>query len=189
MSDVLITPENFSEYFYDVRTNRPQRGQVMARYAAVAEFVDGEMKRDIIDMLCLHNQIESAMKILRKLAGATEKDAIKVLLDMSRDLVTMSPKEVAEKPYQYVCEFFFYTKKEHIPLDPHWSCISIDNLEQFLDAADNKCQMKVRVLSDEEKPVVDSTYDHDQARSSGSAGADDRQTEAGSIFDGDTSTT
>lgn len=188
MSEITITRENFNEYFHDVRTNQPKRGQVMARYAAVAELVDGELKRDIIDMLCLHNQIESVMKILRKLAGATEQDAIKVPLEMSRDLLTLTPEQVAAKPYPFVCEFFFYTKKEHIPVDPHWSCISIDNLEQFLDAAENKCQMKARVLSDEEKPHVEPTYGHDEAGSSGAPSSDNGQAEAGSIFDGDPNT-
>jgi hypothetical protein len=188
MSDIVITNENFSQHFHDVRTNSPKRGQVMARYAATAELVDGDLKRDIIDMLCLHEQIESVMKILRKLAGATEKDAIKIPLEMSRDLLTMTPDEVAAKPYPYVCEFFFYTKKELIPVDPHWTCISIDNLEQFLDAADNKCKMTARVLSDEEKPKVEPTYGHDEAGSSGTACTDDREAEAGSIFDIDPST-
>jgi hypothetical protein len=46
MSGVEITAENFDSYFFDVRKNGPKKGQVMAKFSAVAELVDeGRLKR------------------------------------------------------------------------------------------------------------------------------------------------
>ena len=33
--DVIITESNFTDYFFTVSNHQPQRGQVIARYAAV----------------------------------------------------------------------------------------------------------------------------------------------------------
>lgn len=190
MSEIEITEANFNEYFHDVRKSQPARGQVMARYAAVAEFVDGSLKRDLIDMLCAHENPETVMKLMKKLGCATDRDSISVPLAMARDLVSMSPEKVAEKPYRFVCEAFFYTLKEHIPLDPHWTCISLKNLDDFLDANDQRIKLKGRILTDAEKPTDLSTYEHYESAWSdpGEEGFDDPQTDTGPIFDGGHST-
>lgn len=145
---VVITEENFGEYFFDVRMHKPQRGQVMARYTAVAEFIDGPMKQDIIGLLLKYNKAEAATKVLRKLGCATEKDSIRVCKEIVQDLMNgMTPEEVEKKPYEYTMEAFFYTKKEYVPIDdPHWSVISIANLDTFLDAAENKIKMKATLV-------------------------------------------
>lgn len=206
--EVVITEANFQEYFFDVRTHQPQRGQVIARYAAAAEFIDGGLKRDLVDYLCLHEQPDTVIKLMRKIGCATERDSISIPLAMARDLLhnRMSPDEVAKKPYRFVCEAFFYTKKEHIPLnDPHWTCVSINNLDEFLDAKERRISMKTRVLTDDqskvvtdanhileeqlredaEKPADLPTYAHYEPawNAPGEAGLDDPQADTGPVFD------
>ena len=40
------------------------------------------------------------------------------------------------KIYKYKMEVFYYTKREYVPVDdPHWTIISIANLDKFLDNA------------------------------------------------------
>ncbi len=190
---IVIDSSNFNQYFFDVRNHQPARGQVMARYAAMAEFIDGDLKRDMIDMLCLHEQTEPVVKLMRKLGCATESDSVTVPLYMARDLLSgMSPEEVAKKPYRFVCEAFFYTKKEYIPLDdPHWSVISLHNLDEFLDAKDQRCKLKGRVLSDEEKPKDMSKYEHHvRAGSDFSAeGVDNPQADTGTVLNSERNST
>ena len=212
MSDqVEITESNFGEYFHDVRKHQPQRGQVIARYAAAAEFIDGGLKRDIVDILCLHEQPETVVKLMRKVGCATDRDSRVVPLAIARDLLSgESPESVSQKPYRFVCEAFFYTQKEHIPLDdPHWTCVSIANLDEFLDSKDQRIKMSSRVLTeDQSRAVTDAdhiiseqlaediekqkdlpTYAHyDPAGSDVKAGFDDPQANTGPIIDCEPST-
>lgn len=156
--ELVIDESNFSEYFRDVRMHsRPQRGEVMARYTATAEFVDGHMKRDIIDLLHNKNKVEAAIQVMRKLGSATEKDAIRICKEICRDLASgMSLKEVEDKTYKYQLELFYYTKKELIPLDdPHWSVISLKNLDEFLDMAGQRVKMTATLLPSDEQPPKD----------------------------------
>ena len=77
MSDDLVIDEsNFTNYFRDCRINRPERHDVMARYSAIAEFLDGQMKKDIIHLLSNHdNKAIAATQVMRKLGCATENEA------------------------------------------------------------------------------------------------------------------
>lgn len=148
--EVEITAENFDQYFFDVRKNRPKRGQVMARYAAVAEFLDGQLKKDIVDLIYNKDRPETATRVMRKLGCATERDAIRICKEIAYDLAQgLTPQQVEQKVYKYVLEVFYYTEKQNIPIDdPHWSVIGLNNLDEFLDAADNRIKMKVK-LADE----------------------------------------
>ena len=68
MSDEIVIDEsNFTQHFRDCRMHRPQRGDVMAKYTAIAEFVDGRMKQDIIDLLVNHEKAYAATQVMRKL--------------------------------------------------------------------------------------------------------------------------
>jgi hypothetical protein len=173
---------NFNDHFYDIRKHQPKRGQVMARYAAVGEFIDGSLKRDVLDLLMYHESPETAVKLMRKVGCATERDSVGVPLAMARDLLNgMSREETARKPYRFVCEAFFYTQKEHIPLDPHWTCVNIHNLDEFLDANDQRLRMQATII---EKPSEGNTYAHDPAGSNpGKACVDDIQAETGAVID------
>jgi hypothetical protein len=83
--DLVIDDSNFESYFFDVRKHRPKPGQVMARFTAMADFVDGQMKRDVVYLLreC-KGGAKGAQRVMRKLAGAVEGDSIRVLREMSR---------------------------------------------------------------------------------------------------------
>lgn len=131
---VEITQENFEQFFFDIRKNKPKKGQVMACYRAVAEFVDGRMKKDVIHLLQkMNNGGESAAKLMRKLACATEGDSYRVPRELAEDLLSgMTVEEVENKSYKFVIEVFYYTQREFVPEDdPHWSLIEILNQNQL----------------------------------------------------------
>jgi hypothetical protein len=136
--ETIIDENNFDEYFFDVRTHKPKQGQVMARYAATAEFVDGMMKKNIIELLKKDKAI-AATQVLRKLGYATEKDSVRLCREICVDMLSgMTDEQIEQKNYKYVIEIFYYTEQKNIPLnDPHWSVISIRNLDDFLDAKNN----------------------------------------------------
>lgn len=148
MADDLIDEKNFAEYFRDCRISRPQRGDVMAKYTATADFVDGRMKRDIIDLLKNKEKAFAATQVMRKLGGASQRDSIRVCREMAEDLDSgMSDEEVESKAYRYTFEMFFYTKREHVPADdPHWSIISIANLDTFLDKQNRKVTIESKIV-------------------------------------------
>jgi hypothetical protein len=152
VSELIIDESNFSEYFFDVRQNTPQRGQVMARYSAGAEFVDGRLKQDIIDLVRNKDKAAAASRVMRKLGCATEADSFRIPREIAEDLLSgMTAEQVEQKAYKYTIEAFYYTEKQHIPLDdPHWSVISLSNLDEFLDAADNKLKIRSKIV-DEKK--------------------------------------
>jgi hypothetical protein len=127
----MITDKNFGEYFFKADGNyKPEKGQVLARFQAAADFVDGWMKRNIIQMLCENKRgADTSLRVMRKLVNATEKDAVKVLLEMANDLKNgLSVDEVADKPYRFVMEQFYWTKKEYVPDDLHWDIIECVDL-------------------------------------------------------------
>lgn len=140
----IIDESNFSEYFRDCRISKPEKGDVIARYSANAEFISGQMKKDIIDLLKNKDKAVAAIQVMKKLGHATEADSLRVCKEICKDLASgMSAEEVENKPYKYNMELFYYTKKEYIPIDdPHWTPIGIANLDEFLDKAGNKLKIK-----------------------------------------------
>ena len=113
--------------FLDATTNSPKPGQVLANYRAVAEFVGGEDKSLIIDLL-KNNPVgaEMAVQIMRGKIRATEGTAIICCREMAEDLRRgLSEKEVLEKPHKIQVEYGFYTDRENVPLDPHWSILPL----------------------------------------------------------------
>ena len=129
-----IDEDSFEEYFFDARRHKPQRGQVLAVYAAMADFVDGFEKRQLIDLMQKTDKCLPAAQVMRKLCHAVEPDCYRVPREMSEDLAAgMTEDEVAEKPYRYKVEIFYYTQVEYIPKDDdHWSCVSLLNLDHYL---------------------------------------------------------
>jgi hypothetical protein len=151
-NELVIDSNNFEKYFRDCRISRPERGDVMARYSAIAEFVDGKMKQDIIHLLTYHdNKAIAATNVMRKLGCATESDAIRICKEITEDLANgMTEKEVEDKVYRYKMEVFYYTKKDYVPDDdPHWSIISIANLDKFLDSANQLVSIKSKIVESE----------------------------------------
>jgi len=147
MTDLVIDESNFTQYFKDCRIHRPERGDVMARYTAIAEFVDGAMKKDIIHLLLNHDKAVAATNVLRKLGCATEKDAVRICREIAEDLANgMTTEQVEQKAYEYSLEAFYYTKKEYVPTDdPHWQVINLTNLDTFLDK-EHTVQMTAKIM-------------------------------------------
>lgn len=165
--ELEITEENFSNYFKDIRKGKFEKGDIIAQYSASAEFIDGGEKRQIISLLIdTEGKMESTAQVMRKLLFASEVDAYKIPRQMAEDLVSgMSVEDCAKKPYKYTLEMFFYTKPEYIPKnDPHWSVISVVDLEnikikEFSTEENNDINKKMnsliesRMLSEEENEV------------------------------------
>ena len=127
----------------------------MARWVSKAEFIDGQMKKDVINLLASNDKALSATKVMQKLAYATYQDSVRICKEICQDLESgMSLEEVEAKPYSYELEMFYYTKKEYVPKDdPHWSIIGLENLDEFLDKANNKLSIKSRVLDKDEVKI------------------------------------
>jgi hypothetical protein len=144
--ELVINEQNFDQYFFDVRKHKPQKGQIMAGYTAVADLVDGPDKRFLIDMLGRENQAQAATRVMRKAFLAHEKDAIRIPLEIAKDLASgMLKEEVAKKTYKYTMEMFFYAKEEYVPKnDPHWFVVSLANLDKFLES-ENKVDSNISV--------------------------------------------
>ena len=118
----------------------------MARFGSYADFIDGMMKKNIIDLLKKDKAV-AAIQVMRKLGCATERDAIRICKEVCSDLCQgMSEEDVEKKEYRYEMESFYYTKKEYVPLDdPHWTVISVKNLDEFLDVKKNRVKMTAKI--------------------------------------------
>lgn len=120
--------DNFNERFFDARKHRPQKGQVLAKFQAYAEFVEGEQKRDVIRLLFMDKAKEAA-QVMSRIHGAKTPWCYSVPREMAEDLLVMSEEEVENKPYEMVVEFLYWTNKEYVPDDPHWE--TLDNTLDF----------------------------------------------------------
>jgi hypothetical protein len=146
-----ITEENFKEYFRDIRNSAPEKGDVIACYRAIAYFVDDAPKRNMIDLLRNTGKVLPAVQVMRKCFGAKEADSYRIPRMMVEDMLGgMSRDDVAKKEYKYTIEMCYYVRPEHIPQDnPHWSVISILNLEEHLAKQDRRIESEI-VYPDEE---------------------------------------
>jgi hypothetical protein len=100
--ELIIDEKNFDEHFFDARQNTPKKGQVIACYTAVADFIRGYEKGNIIDLLCNTGKVEPCAQVMRKLLYASELDAYRVPRMISEDLAGgMTVDEVQDKDYKY----------------------------------------------------------------------------------------
>lgn len=138
-ANLEITEENWDQYFFDVRKHNPQQGQIIACYSAIAYFVDGIEKEHVIQLLKGKQKAEAVAQIMRKLHHASEPDCWRIPREMAEDLISgMSEIEVLKKEYKYTAEFYYYTEAKYVPdNDPHWTIISILNLDDFLSKSKN----------------------------------------------------
>jgi hypothetical protein len=133
MSDELIIDEsNFHEHFFDITKFKPKKGQVLARYTAMAEFVSGDVK-DFVVAALLNNAMgaEMSSKVMKHHCHATDEYASSVPLQIAEDLNEgMTIEEVKAKPYRFQIEYFYWTAPENIPADDcHWETITISKSE------------------------------------------------------------
>ncbi len=131
---------DFDKHFFDIKKHKPQKGQVLAVFNAIAEFTDGFPKDQIVSLL-LHNPkgAELAVKVVHNLCHAVERDAIKVCLAMATDLASgMTEQEVIAKHYEFELKIYYWTNEEYVPQDdPRWYTIKILNslVEKTMPAA------------------------------------------------------
>lgn len=153
--DILITHDNFHEYFFDVKTHKPRKGQILAKYSAMAELVKGEDKSILIKMLMQPDKALAAAKYLQKVLLSTENDSFRVSKEIANDLIiemrkNKAPwKKVLNKPYKYQVEAFFYTWPECVPQDPHWECITLKNLDAFLEGVVKQAVEKANSVTED----------------------------------------
>jgi len=122
-------PENFRL----VRDHKPENGDIICKYNAVAYFVNGDTKRNIIyQLLNSDNSLHVCLNQMLYLVGARYKEALECLKQMLNDLSAgMSEEQVLMKEYRFVVEYFYYTKPEFFPKDDnHWTLITLKNLEE-----------------------------------------------------------
>ncbi len=123
-----ITEANFGEFFFDVRTNKPKPGQVIAVYNSIVELMDCDLKRKVIECLAKEKDgAKAASSLLTKFGKAQPEESYRICKEMTEDMLSgMSPGSVANKCYKYQIELFFYTMPEYIPEDPKWSSMPIE---------------------------------------------------------------
>ena len=117
--------DNFEELFFDVRRHKPKKGQIMAKFSAVAAFGPGQEKKDVISLLKIDKAYQ-ASQVMNGIHCARVPDCYRVCREMAEDLVSgLSDEEVENKEYEYVLEAFYYTERENVPDTQHWSTIPV----------------------------------------------------------------
>lgn len=132
--------------FFDVRTSRPKKDQVMARYSAVAYLVNSNEKRNLLDLIVKTRKVEAAVQVARRIFHANDETAIDLVKSMLEDLYInkMTYDEVLKKDHKYILEMFYYAKPEDIPDDPHWEAISIVDTLTFADGSRIKIKSSIK---------------------------------------------
>ena len=142
MDDELVIDEsNFSNYFTEVGYNKPSKGECMVVYRAVAELHDGDIKRDVINLLCQEEiGAKQAIEHVVKRCKTNYKEAIKIVTEICGDLHAGISKDlVLAKTYEYILEIFYYVNPIHVPRnDKHWEVISIKNIDEYMKNLENK---------------------------------------------------
>ncbi len=129
----VVTEDNFKDYFFQAKEDyKPSKGQILARWRAKADFVDGWVKRNVIELLAVSKAgAETARKIMVKVVSCQDRDAVRVLREIAEDLVAgLSVDEVSEKSYRFTIEQFYWTQKEYVPDDPHWEVVNVTVLSE-----------------------------------------------------------
>jgi hypothetical protein len=130
--EIIIDESNFHEYFFEIAKYKPQKGQVLARYTAMAEFVEGDVKDFVVSAL-LNNAMgaEMSSQVMKHHCHATDEYASAVPLEIAKDLKDgMTAEEVKKKAYRFQVEYFYWTAPENIPTDDvHWEMITVSKAE------------------------------------------------------------
>lgn len=147
--ELIIDESNFSDYFKDVSVKKkPDKDEIIACYTTRAKLCAGDIKKDVI--LSIENNVYSSIKILQKIAKSRYEDAVSLIKEMLSDKLSgMSDDDIENKEYEYVAEFFYYTKKEYVPIDdPRWSTLKIHNVDELLDKEKN-ILIKSKIIENE----------------------------------------
>jgi hypothetical protein len=157
--ETIIDDSNFNEYFFDARNHGPKKNHILASFSAIAEFVNGQMKQDIIYLLStMDNGGASAVKVMQKLGCATYEAAIDVCSQVAEDLkaghtrgmtIDSVNEEIENKAYSYHYEQFFYTEAECVPKEnAHWDIIQISNLDEHLGKVDGLGEGRSKIIEE-----------------------------------------
>jgi hypothetical protein len=132
----------FTKYFRWIENHQAEKGDILAKFNAIAEIIGGENNgRDKNDLINLVQQPDSALssaQMMRKVFHAAECDVYSIPRQIAEDLLNgMTVDQVRQKIYSYRLEMFFYTKPEYMPKDDdpdrkYWTFIRIMNLDDFL---------------------------------------------------------
>ena len=129
---------DFPKYFRYTDTSEPEKGDIIAKFGAIAEIVGGADKDHLINVCLQPDSAKAAAQVMRKVFNAAEWDVWGVPRQITEDLVNgMSVDDIKEKIYSYALELFFYTKPMYMPKPDendhrYWSLIRIVNLEDYL---------------------------------------------------------
>ena len=133
-----LSNPNFTKYFRHIDSSKPEKGDILAKFGAIAEIVEGQDKDDLINLCLEDDSAKASSNMMRKIFHAAEWDVYGIPRHITEDCLNgMSVEEMKQKIYSYAMELFFYTKPEYMPQrdDPdakYWSLIQIVNLEDYL---------------------------------------------------------
>lgn len=129
MKELIIDEKNFEEHFKEINKNKPTKDDIIACYRAKAYLVEGELKKDIIELIKLDKGADSATKVLNKSAYCVYEDAVNLSKEIKKDLLDgLTEEEIIKKEYPYTLEIFYYTKEENVPKNnKHWTIMKIIN--------------------------------------------------------------
>ena len=129
--ELVIDKNNFSDYFFNVRDHKPEPGQIMAKFSAVAVFGEGPEKTDIINLL-VQDKAPQAAAVMQRIHAARVPDNYRVCAEIAEDLlVGLTVEQVQKKEYEFVLEALYYTQREFVPKnDPHWETIQLLEYDQ-----------------------------------------------------------
>ena len=129
---------DFNKNFRFTDRHKPEKGDIIARFGAIAEIVGGADKNDLIDLCLQPDSAHAAAAMMQKIFCAAEWDCWGVPRQITEDLVNgMTEEEIKKKVYPYAMEMIFYTKPELMPQgdepdSKYWSMIEIVNLKDYL---------------------------------------------------------
>jgi hypothetical protein len=122
--NLVIDESNFSQYFFDARKCKPKQGQILAKFTAVAQFIEGQGKRDIINLL-KQDKAYQAVQVMKRIHGAKDPDGYRICREICQDFLVMELEDVEKKVYEYTVEYLFYTQREYVPNNQHWETIQV----------------------------------------------------------------
>jgi hypothetical protein len=127
-SELVIDEKNFSKYFREITKSMPTHGDALICFRALAHFCDGNLKKEIIDLLRYEfGCVKKCVGRLIKFGGANREQSVKLCLDICKDLKDgMEVKEVLKKEYPFVFEKFYYANPEYVPKDDkRWQVLKL----------------------------------------------------------------
>jgi hypothetical protein len=118
-TELVIDDTNFSQYFREINKAAPAQGDSLVVFRALAYFCEGALKQEIIDLLRFEfGSVKKCVGRLIKFAGSTREQAVKICLDLAKDLIDgISLEDVKKKEYPFVFEKFYYVNPQYVPED------------------------------------------------------------------------